>query len=393
MPIAVGDAVPRRKGRRGPWALLALAALLVVGLAIVVPASSGAAAQVQSPTDELTTASVSLDTEEQAALAAMNGARAARGLAPLALSVALGEAADWMGRDMIAQGLLTHTDSLGRGLRERLTAFGHPTNTFISENVARGGIYDSGDAVTIAFLESPAHRANILSADVSAVGIARVADTSGSWRWYWVVDFGSVPDETPLAPAPTVPAPTEPAPVAPTPSALTRMVVLTPGWNLVGWSGPARAAWEALRDITANVEIVIAWDALSQRFRSFSPAVPPDLNTLNTINGGDGLWIKVRGSALLVWEQPTSADIAAPTLRAGFNLVSWGGADGTETGLAIAPLSDAFRGLFTWDAARQRFRSYLSGVPSSQQTATLLAAGAGVWIEVVQTTTWDPAGG
>lgn len=133
-----------------------------------------------------------IDDEERAAILSLNQERAAVGLGVLHVSPTLTAAAVWMADDLAALDLLSHTDSQGRDLRERFTAFGYPTNSAIRENVAAG--YETGQAVMQGWMDSTGHRANNLATDVTALGIARVYSDSSQFGWFWVLTFGSVRD-------------------------------------------------------------------------------------------------------------------------------------------------------------------------------------------------------
>lgn len=129
-----------------------------------------------------------LDGEEQAALDGINDIRSRSGLAPLTLSVTLTRAARWKSADMAGGTPFSHDDGF-RSRGQRLRDCGYPT-TFASENIAAG--YESGPDTLRQWMDSGPHRANILSGDMTAVGIAR--RPGGVYGWYWTADFGSILD-------------------------------------------------------------------------------------------------------------------------------------------------------------------------------------------------------
>jgi uncharacterized protein YkwD len=157
---------------------LAMVAAFIFGLSVHAPSVEAAVSGV--------------DDEERAAILSLNQERAAIGLGALHVSPTLTAAAVWMADDLAARDLLSHTDSLGRDMRERFTAFGYPTNSAIRENVAAG--YETGQAVMQGWMDSSGHRANSLATDVTALGIARVYSSSSQFGWFWVLTFGSVRD-------------------------------------------------------------------------------------------------------------------------------------------------------------------------------------------------------
>lgn len=173
-----------------------LYALLLALIAAGVLASFAGASQV--------TAAAPLDTEEQRALDLINAARAQQGLPELVVSPTLQDAAQWMAADLAQVGALNHTDSLGRDIRARFSAFGYPAPSVIRENIGVG--YPDGQAAYQGWVDSPPHYANLLADDVRAAGLAWVSASSSGEYWYWVLTLGSEVDAATL-PA-TLPQPT-----------------------------------------------------------------------------------------------------------------------------------------------------------------------------------------
>jgi hypothetical protein len=163
-----------------PWLRVFVAAFLVASalpwLAVRAPAA----------------AELPLDVEEAAAVEILNTQRVAAGLDPVLVSPTLTAAAEWMAQDLAKIDDVSHTDTLGRGIRARFTFFGYPEQSSIRENVAAG--YSTGASVMQGWNDSPGHRANNLAADVRVVGIARHFESGTKYRWFWVLTFGSVVD-------------------------------------------------------------------------------------------------------------------------------------------------------------------------------------------------------
>ena len=71
-----------------------------------------------------------------------------------------------------------------------------------------------------------------------------------------------------------------------------RAVILSQGWNLVGWTGEAVVdVVDATASIAGAFDALFTYDAAARDFRAFSPPGPAFLNTLNTVVAGDGVWI------------------------------------------------------------------------------------------------------
>lgn len=133
-------------------------------------------------------ADTGLDAEERAAVDVINAARARDGLGPLSMSPALMRAARWKSGFMASGAPFAHDDP-SRSWLQRMADCGYSARAYVAENIA-AGTAAAPETVTM-WLNSPAHRANMLDAGAQTIGIARAR--GGEWGWYWTADFG-VPD-------------------------------------------------------------------------------------------------------------------------------------------------------------------------------------------------------
>ena len=157
-----------------PHSRLALAALLALSLlSLLVP---GALAQQTKRTQAATL------------LAAMNGARAQYGLAPLKADGALNAAASAHSADLASRGVLDHVGGDGATLLQRLLRVGWH-GTMAGEDLAVG----YGPKATVqAWLASPGHRANLLSPSFHRVGVGVVTGSfGGASAGFVTADFSS----------------------------------------------------------------------------------------------------------------------------------------------------------------------------------------------------------
>ncbi len=162
------------------------------------------------------------------ALALLNAARAASGLAPVAMHSDLTDDASAWSQHMLSEGALTHNPNLS----SVTTGWDK-----LGENV---GVGVSIDSLHTAFMKSSGHRGNILG-DYDYVGIA-VAEETESKLWITVVfmkSLGSVgpPVDDPEPYADTEPAPVSEQPIAETPRtgapAATPVAALAPAPSIV----------------------------------------------------------------------------------------------------------------------------------------------------------------
>src|SRR5580693_9371435 len=113
--------------------------------------------------------------EDKLLLDAANRERSAAGLAPLKWDDALAAAARQHAEVMVSQNLLLHQCLDEPPLDQRAAKAG-ARFSMIAENIAVG---PNPEAIHNGWMHSPGHRKNILSADVSAVGIATMRGSGG----------------------------------------------------------------------------------------------------------------------------------------------------------------------------------------------------------------------
>lgn len=239
-------------------------------------------------------ADASNDSEELSFLATINGYRAQRGLAQLALSGTLNRAAEWQARDMIANNYFAHTDSTGRSPFVRTVDCGYPIAG--GENLAGGANRGTASSAFELFRGSPSHNSNMLAPEYREIGIARVFGEGSRYGWYWATTFGAA--GTAAQPPPPPPsAGAAPVAASSVPDG-PQTVELYPGTQLVAWTGPDGAA-----SVVLTAEGVVAvWDVESGEGAWESPiaGVPDFLNTLVTIREGSSIQVIATAPGQLV---------------------------------------------------------------------------------------------
>lgn len=117
-----------------------------------------------------------LSAEEQQAFSLLNADRATNGLAPLRISAALTGLAEAYAQDMINRNFFSHTNPQGQSPFDRMRQAGIPYG-YAGENLA---INVSVPSAEQAFMNSPGHRANILNAHYTQVGLGVRHNPNGS---------------------------------------------------------------------------------------------------------------------------------------------------------------------------------------------------------------------
>ena len=152
--------------RTGGVVRLPLVAALVV-VACTLPVT---AAQAGTAADETDTV-----------VALVNQEREEAGCSPVTVDDRLDAAAQDHSQDQADMGKMTHTGSDGSTVGERATQAGYRWSK-IGENVASGTT--SPERVMALWMNSSAHRANILNCAFRDISVGRVAG-------YWTQDFGT----------------------------------------------------------------------------------------------------------------------------------------------------------------------------------------------------------
>jgi uncharacterized protein YkwD len=133
----------------------------------------------------------------QATLCLLNQQRAANGIAPLAENAALTTASAGYSQRMVAQGFFGHESPDGGTLVERLTDVGYLGDDdawIVGENIGWGqASLATARSMVSAWMNSPGHRANLLSADYTQVGLglALGTPTDQTWGATYTTDFGA----------------------------------------------------------------------------------------------------------------------------------------------------------------------------------------------------------
>lgn len=149
----------------------------------------------------------------------VNQERGRNGLAPLAEGGALTNAAEAYALYMATANFFSHTGLDGSTLRSRAEVAGYTGWTWLGENIAAG--QTSPDAVFQAWMNSPGHRAIILSPSAREIGIGHANTATSRYGHYWTMSLGNRPGAGALTAATPTAMPAQPTatPVAAAPTA------------------------------------------------------------------------------------------------------------------------------------------------------------------------------
>ena len=133
----------------------------------------------------------------QATLCLLNQQRAAKGVGPLVESAALSTASAGYSQRMVSQGFFAHESPDGGTLVDRLTAVGYlggDAAWVVGENIGWGqASLATPRSMVDAWMNSPGHHENLLSADYGQVGLglALGTPTDRTWGATYTTDFGA----------------------------------------------------------------------------------------------------------------------------------------------------------------------------------------------------------
>jgi len=119
----------------------------------------------------------------------VNQVRSDAGLAPLAAAPELADSARRYASYMAAAGFFAHEGPDGSTLASRAEAAGYRGWSYLAENLAAGQP-DPGSVVR-AWLDSPGHRANILSSRVREIGVGYALRSGSKYGHYWAQELGA----------------------------------------------------------------------------------------------------------------------------------------------------------------------------------------------------------
>jgi uncharacterized protein YkwD len=178
--------------------------LIALGAAAVLALAAGGAAPALAkghgcgPAADASPASVSHGAARDAVICLLNKQRAGAGLKPLHTNKRLQKAAQRHNDRMVGTGCFDHECNGESDLGKRLESVGYLSGGLsrwaYGENIAwGGGDYGTARAIVRAWMNSPPHRANILSRDFHDIGIGFSSGTPSSGHAdgaIYTTDFG-----------------------------------------------------------------------------------------------------------------------------------------------------------------------------------------------------------
>jgi len=162
--------------------------------------------------------------------------------------------------------------------------------------------------------------------------------------------------------------------------------VLPVGWNLV--SLPVipenTAITQVLSSIAGKYTLVEAYDAEHDTWRIYDPAMPPEANTLLTLDEGTAFWIKMSQTGTL--QLPGLLPIyTEQRLFAGWNLVAYPASEPRLVADALSSISGKYTQVLRYEAGEPTaWKRYNTAIPPWANSLTQIAPGWGYWVYVTE---------
>jgi uncharacterized protein YkwD len=171
------------------------AAVIAAALAVLLIAVPSASAAGACHAANASAAQASKRALVRATLCVLNAERARHNLRPLRLNRKLSRAARRHSRAMALHNFFSHTSRSGASFVDRIRSTGYLSGArswAVGENIAYGsGSRSTPRSIGRAWMNSPPHRANILSSSYRAIGIGIASGTPGSQGGgTYTTDFG-----------------------------------------------------------------------------------------------------------------------------------------------------------------------------------------------------------
>ena len=164
---------------------------------------------------------------------------------------------------------------------------------------------------------------------------------------------------------------------------------LLPGDNLIGWVHFSTTPQDLFAQIPEAV-LIYAWDAKQASYRIAARGFP---SSLQRIEPGMGVGLRISGDERVEWTQPTVANGEWVSLNPGANLVAWTGPSGTPLDLAVRSIGDTFVQALYWMPEQQRLGVFDPAGSSSGEEMPTLNRGDALWVFNGTETDWlQPSG-
>ena len=162
---------------------------------------------------------------------------------------------------------------------------------------------------------------------------------------------------------------------------------LRPGDNYVSWISDSRPI-QSLFDELPQIELIWAWNASRQQFTMAAPGLPRRLWTLDTLEPGMGVIVRLSGVHAVEWTRERADADPVVELDAGYNLVASMGDDHTALNQALSGIGPPLRGARVWSADGDTTVHEVGEDLQRESPSLPVAHGTALWVNVDRATFW-----
>jgi len=158
------------------------------------------------------------------------------------------------------------------------------------------------------------------------------------------------------------------------------------GWNLVSLPiiPPSEAITAVLSSVAGKYDLVQSYDAMSDTWHSYDPALPPEASDLLTLDESIPFWIHITATATLNL-QGLLPIITEQELAAGWNLVSYPASEPRSIADALSSIAGKYTMALRYEAGEgYPWRRYNIVMPAWANTLTQITPGWGYWLYVTE---------
>jgi hypothetical protein len=159
-------------------------------------------------------------------------------------------------------------------------------------------------------------------------------------------------------------------------------------WNLVSIPiiPDSAAITDVLQSIAGKYVVVHAWDGSAQDWRTYTPSLPPDGQTLLALDEKTAFWILMTEAATLTVDGAPPAT-TNQALYAGWNLVAYPSATARPVANALASIAGRYTIVWAYHAGEaQPWRRYNPGASLGSDLADF-QPGRGYWVRATEACT------
>jgi uncharacterized protein YkwD len=153
------------------------------------PTQTANAIPTQTPSPTVTATPVQTTSYTDQVITLVNNERAKAGLPSLTKNDQLTQSAQKYSEYMGAENFFSHTGPDGSTFITRNKAAGYTSYRWLGENIAAG--QRSPEEVMRDWMNSPGHKANILSTNAKEIGVGYAVNNNSTYRTYWAQEFGA----------------------------------------------------------------------------------------------------------------------------------------------------------------------------------------------------------